>query len=87
MKRYGFSPSDVLKGLKAEGYSIFRKGRTICYREKIRTRNEKGELVYKSHTLYYLKKSVEIPARPFFYLTEKEMNLIMEEVGCVIKQL
>lgn len=43
--------------------------------------------MYKSHTLYYLKKSVEIPARPFFYLTEKEMNLIMEEVGCIIKQL
>jgi len=51
MKRYGFSPSDVLKGLKAKGYSIFRKGRTICYREKIRTRNEEGKLVYKSHIL------------------------------------
>jgi hypothetical protein len=36
-RRYGYGPTDVLKGLKASGYSIFRKGRTMCYREKKKT--------------------------------------------------
>jgi phage gpG-like protein len=86
-RRYGYSATDVLNGLKAAGYSIFRKGRTMCYREKRRTRNEDGKLVYKTHTLYYLKKSVEIPPRPFFYLTDKEMGLLMQEVGGALEQL
>jgi len=83
----GYSPTDVLNKLKSEGYSIFRQGRTIRYREKRRTRNEEGKLVYETHVLYYLKKSVEIPARKFFYLTDKEMDLIMREVGSAIEQL
>jgi phage gpG-like protein len=37
--------------------------------------------------LYYLKKSVEIPARPFFYLTDKEMSLLMKEAGVALEQL
>jgi len=86
-RRYGYSPTEVLNGLKSEGYSIFRMGRTMCYREKRRTRNEEGKLVYKIHVLFYLKKSVEIPARPFFYLTDKEMGLIMSEVGSALEQL
>jgi len=87
IKRYGYSPTDVLNGLKADGYSIFRMGRTMCYREKRRSRNADGKLEYKIHILYYLKKSVEIPARPFFYLTDKEMGLIMKEVGSALEQL
>ena len=86
-RRYGYSPTDVLKGLKAEGYSIFRRGRTMCYREKRKSRNEDGKLQYKVHTLYYLKKSVEIPARRFFYLSDNEMDLLMREVGSALEQL
>ena len=85
-RMYGYSPTDVLRGLKAEGYSIFRRGRTMCYREKRRSRNEDGKLEYKSHILYYLKKSVEIPARRFFYLRDSEMDLLMKEVGGVLEQ-
>ena len=30
---------------------------------------------------YYLKKSVEIPKREFFYLTDEELNQITKEVA------
>ena len=86
-RTYGYSPTDVLQGLKAEGYSIFRKGRTMCYREKKRSRGENGKLQYKAHVLYYLKKSVEIPARRFFYLSDREMDLLMKEAGSALEQL
>jgi phage gpG-like protein len=88
-RRYGYGPTDVLNGLKADGYSYFfhRDKRIVCWKEKRRTRNEEGKLEYKSHILYYLKKSVEIPARRFFYLTDKEMGLIMNEVGSALEQL
>ena len=78
-RTYGYSPTDVLQGLKAAGYSIFRKGRTMCYRGKERSR--------KIHVLYYLKKSVEIPARPFFFLSDREMDLLMKEAGSALEQL
>jgi len=86
-RRYGYSPTDVLKGLKAAGYAVFRKGRTMCYREKRRTRNEDGKLQYRDHVLYYLKKSVAIPARPFFYLTDREMDILAKEAGVALNQL
>jgi phage gpG-like protein len=78
-RRYGHSPADVLRGLKAEGFSVFRKGRTMCYRKP--GKRSKG------HVAYYLKKSVEIPARPFFYLAPAEAALIMEEAGLALEQL
>jgi len=86
-RRYGYGPTDVLRGLKAAGYSIFRMGRTMCWREKRKSRNGDGKLQYKIHILYYLKKSVEIPARRFFYLNDREMDLLMKEAGCALEQL
>jgi len=88
-RKYGYSATDVLNGLKAAGYTVFfmKDKRVVCYREKRRTRNEKGELVYRSHIIFYLKKSVEIPARRFFYLNERDMQLIMKEVGSALEQL
>jgi len=59
----------------------------MCYREKKKKRNESGKLQNVDHVIYYLKKSVEIPARPFFYLTDKEMGVIMNEVGSALEQL
>ena len=83
----GYSPTDVLRKMKSQGYKIFRKGRTIVYRDKKRSRNEEGKLGYRDHVLYYLKKSVEIPARRFFYLSDHEMDLLMKEVGIALEQL
>jgi len=88
-RKYGYSVTNVLNGMKAAGYKIFfpKEKRIVCYQEKRRKRNEKGELVYVSHILFYLKKSVEIPARRFFYLDEHDMQLIMQEVGSALEQL
>ncbi|MCL2174963.1 MAG: phage virion morphogenesis protein [Treponema sp.] len=88
-RKFGYSVTDVLNGMKAAGYKIFfpKEKRIVCYQEKRRTRNEKGELVYVSHILFYLKKSVEIPARPFFFLNDHDMKIIMQEVGSVLEQL
>jgi phage gpG-like protein len=76
-RRHGYSPTEVLRGLKAEGYSVFRIGRTMVYKKPGKRS--------KIRTAYYLKKSVEIPARPFFYLTPEETALIMQEVGLELK--
>jgi phage gpG-like protein len=78
-RRYGYSPTEVLRGLKAEGYSVFRMGRTMAYKKP----GKRSKL----RVAYYLKKSVEIPARPFFYLTPEETALIMREVGLELEQL
>ena len=88
-RRYGYSPTDVLNGMKAAGYTVYfaKDKRVVCYREKRRSRNGEGNLIYKSHILYYLKKSVEIPARPFFFLSDREMDLLMQEAGSALKQL
>lgn len=71
-RRFGKSPSKVISALKGMGCSIYRVGRTVCARKK-----EKGA---KSQTLYYLKKSVEIPKREFFYLTASEAETIFKEL-------
>ena len=86
-KNGGYSPTDVLRKFKSEGYAVFRMGRTIVYREKKRARNEEGKLAYRHHVLYYLVKSVKIPPRPFFFLSDHDMQIIMKEVGIALEQL
>ena len=71
-RRYGPKPKDVLDGLRSSGYSVFRKGRTVCYRKK--------EKDAESRVAYYLKKSVTIPARKFWYLDESEVSQIQAEI-------
>lgn len=71
-RRYGKKPKDVLSGLRNDDYWVYRVGRTVCYRKKSKTA--------KPHVAYYLKKSVEIPKREFFYLTEEELGTIVSEV-------
>ena len=85
-KNGGYSPTDVLRKFKSEGYAVFRKGRTIVYREKKRKRNEAGKLENVDHVLYYLVKSVKIPARPFFFLTDNDMKILMQEVGSELEK-
>lgn len=70
-RAYGYSPTEVLNGLKANNY-VYRVGRTVCYRK--RGTSEAGKVVY------YLKKSVVIPKRRFFYLTDEEIQQILSEV-------
>jgi phage gpG-like protein len=86
-KGSGYGISEVISYFRNRGFSVYRRGRSIGYNEKRRTRNAKGELEYKYHILYILKKSVEIPARKFFYLTGAEMEIISKEAGVDINQL
>jgi phage gpG-like protein len=79
----GWGPTNVLKALKDRDNHVFRMGRTIRYWKKGK-KPPKNPRDYP--VAYYLKKSVEIPARPFFYLTAEEMALITEKVGLELKQ-
>lgn len=85
-RKYGYSPTDVIRGVKAAGYSVFRRGRTLCYRSKRKQRDANGKPSFQARVLYYLKKSVKIPARKFFYLSDQEMNLLMREAGIALEQ-
>lgn len=71
-RRYGYDVKDVLEGLRSEDFYVYRVGRTIQYREK-----KKGST---AHIAFYLKKSVEIPKREFFYLSDRELQQIVDEV-------
>ena len=73
-RRYGYRPGDVIAGLKSAGFSVYRAGRTVCYRKKGRGAGKTpGKLIF------YLKKSVVIPARRFFYLSDGEAADVLEE--------
>lgn len=69
-RKYGYSPTEVLNGLKGAGFKVFRMGRTVCYQKK-------GKEI---KVAYYLKKSVVIPKREFFYITAEEASMIFNEV-------
>ena len=71
-RRYGRKPGDVLKGLRGDDCWVYRVGRTVCYRKK-----RKGS---KARVVYYLKKSVRIPKREFFYITNDEAETLLEEI-------
>jgi phage gpG-like protein len=79
-KGSGFSPTEVLRHYKAMGFKVLRIGRTIAYQSKKRKMID-GKLKYVYHTLYYLKKEVTIPARKFFYLDDKELSVLIKELG------
>lgn len=72
-RRYGKRPKDVLSGLRSDGASVFRIGRTVCY--------STGKTKGKPKVAYYLKKSVVIPKREFFYLSDYEVKLILQEIA------
>ena len=71
-RKYGRKPGDVLKGLRGNDCWVYRVGRTVCYRKK-----RKGS---KARVVYYLKKSVRIPKREFFYITKDEAETLLEEI-------
>ena len=71
-RRYGPKPKDVLDGLRNGGYRVFRIGRTVCYRKKDKDSD--------TRVAYYLRKTVTIPARKFWYLSDDEMRQIEREI-------
>jgi len=86
-RKGGHSVREVLDFYKSLGFRVYRRGRAAGYNDpKKKTRNAEGKLEPKFHVLYYLKKTVEIPARKFFYLTDQEMSLLMQEAGVALNQ-
>lgn len=77
MRRYGPSPKHVLSGLRSDGYSVFRAGRAIGFKDN--REKTKGE-DKKTTWIYWLKKEVVIPARRFFYLDDADLRTILNEV-------
>ena len=71
MRKFGYSAKDVLNGLRSSDFYVYRAGRTIVYRKK----DKKAA----AHVAFYLKKTVTIPARPFFYLSDEEIESILKE--------
>ena len=69
-RKYGPGIGAVLDAIKAHDNYVFRKGRTICYRKKGKGARDK--------VAFYLCKQVTVPARPFFYLNDQELERIME---------
>ncbi len=72
-RRYGAGPAEVCRGLKADGFSIWRQGRALFYREKGRGSSKKT-----AHMLYILKKSVRIPPRQFMKLSGEDVDTLLE---------
>ena len=72
-RRYGKKPRAVISGLEDAGFRVYVAGHAMMYKGK-------GKKA-KPHVLYYLKKSVVIPKREFFYLTNKEIRQIGEEIS------
>lgn len=67
MRRYNAQrASELIPSMKQDGYRIWRHG-GVCWAKK-----DKG----KEIVLFIIKKSVEIPARPFLYLDKKDQNFI-----------
>ena len=71
-RRYGFSPKVLLSGLRADGFSVWRQGRAIFYRQK-----GPGSSKRRAVMVYILKKSVTIPKREFFVLTDDEIDVML----------
>lgn len=72
-RRYGFSPTAVMKGLRSEGIRVWvqsKKGSSTGV--VFAKRGKRG----KQWTVYILKKSVKIPARPFLFFDDLDKDVI-----------
>lgn len=72
-RRYGWTAKEVLAGLRADGYSVWRQGRAIFYRQKGSGSGRKKPIM-----VYILKQSVTIPKREFMKLTSEEVDALFE---------
>ena len=83
-RRYGFSASEVIKGLQKDGYTVFRPlkngkpGNVIFAQKKtISRKTMRGTSV----PIFILKKSVKIPARPFLFIPDSILDAMLDRVG------
>lgn len=72
-RRYGFSPGEVMAGLRKDGYGVWIQSKTgasgVVFAKK------KGKRT-KLRLVFILKKSVTIPARPFLFVDDLDRQVI-----------
>ena len=69
MRRYGTTPRECIEGLKRAGWQVWIKGNAILGK-----RGKKGKI----RTLFILKSSVRIPARPFLRFGFEEKRTVRQ---------
>jgi len=73
MRKFGATPARCIEGMKRAGYQVYRpKGKKV-----IMARTGKRG---KPFVLFILKRQVEIPARPFLGIDEKDKKVIKQKV-------
>lgn len=78
-RKYGFSAREVIAGLQAKKYSVYRpykKGTRV--RSNVIMAKKKGEAAF---AVFILKKSVKIPARPFMFLSDAVIAALEKRVS------
>ena len=77
MRKYNAQkPGELIDAMKGDGYSCWRTGKVFCAKKK------KGE----PFALFVIKDSVNIPARPFLYISEQDEKYITNEVKNAVHQ-
>ncbi len=77
-RQYGWSPREVISGLEADGYSVYRPYRKgTSKRANVIMAKKKGR---KAEVIFILKKSITIPARPFMYLEQTVIDAMERKV-------
>jgi len=79
MRRFGHTPSAVMKGMKAAGYKLWqsKSGKAMLAAQK-------GK---KPFVAFVLKDEVEIPARRYLNIDATDRNIIMQKVEQCLKSL
>jgi phage gpG-like protein len=72
MRQYGLTPRACIEGMKAAGYSIWIAKAVVMARK-----GKKG----KPHALFLLRRSVTVPARPFFRLPPASIRVLERVVA------
>lgn len=77
-RRYGFSPGEVMSGLRKDGYGVWIQSKTgasgVVFAKKKGKRS-------KLRLVFILKKSVTIPARPFLFVDDLDRQVIRSIVN------
>ena len=85
MRRYGFSPREVIAGLQKDGYSVYRpykkgsktvKAKVIMAKLKGSRKLSSGRMSkakrFQAFPVFYLSKKIRVPIRRFMYLDETD---------------
>lgn len=77
MRSYGAaSPGQLITALRSNGYRLWRRGRAFMAAKK------NG----KPFVLFVIKSSVQIPARPFLYISGQEEKFILTKINAAVTE-